>query len=402
MTEKNKADLVREYLEKNPNAQAKEAIEYFKLQSIELTSSYFRGIKSRLNKKGIDKPKSKNTKPLAKKNKQATAKYPRHGLEKSLRIPTGIMEQNAGKECTEKQSADFINVKFNKGPFSSELSSCIKYGLLERPRAGYLKLTDLAMQILRPKNKDDELNGLRNAVLLAPDISTVYEHYRGENLPDTTFFNNTLADTFKIPAGNISDFSAIFFDTLKFVKLIDNHGDKYRIIDFLNESHISASSDKRLKNISKNVKVSSEDTCFVMMPFSAPFGDYYSLIYKPAIEKAGLKPVRADDDIFSTGKIIDQIWKGINESKVLVAELTSRNANVFYELGLAHALNKPVVLVSSNEDDVPFDLHHIRVIYYDKNDPFWGQKLLDKVAENVISAIKHPEEALFQTTITKS
>jgi hypothetical protein len=41
-------------------------------------------------------------------------------------------------------------------------------------------------------------------------------------------------------------------------------------------------------------------------------------------------------------------------------------------LGLAHALEKPVVLVSSNEADVPFDLQHIRVIYYDVNDPFWG------------------------------
>ena len=38
--------------------------------------------------------------------------------------------------------------------------------------------------------------------------------------------------------------------------------------------------------------------------------------------------------------------------------------------GLAHALKKPAVLVSSNEDDVPFDLHHIRVIYYDSSDPF--------------------------------
>ena len=58
---------------------------------------------------------------------------------------------------------------------------------------------------------------------------------------------------------------------------------------------------------------------------------------------------------------MDQVFTGISAAKVLVAELTMRNPNVFYELGLAHALKKPVVLVSSNEDDVPFDLHHIRV-----------------------------------------
>jgi hypothetical protein len=96
---------------------------------------------------------------------------------------------------------------------------------------------------------------------------------------------------------------------------------------------------------------------------------------------------------------MDQIWSGINAAKVLVAELTSRNPNVFYELGLAHALKKPVVLVSSNAEDVPFDLKHIRVIYYDVMDPFWGQKLIDKVAENIVSAIKNPEEAIFQRAL---
>jgi hypothetical protein len=99
---------------------------------------------------------------------------------------------------------------------------------------------------------------------------------------------------------------------------------------------------------------------------------------------------------------MDQVWSGINAAKVLVAELTTRNPNVFYELGLAHALKKPVVLVSSNAGDVPFDLKHIRVIYYDVTDPFWGTKLLDKVAENILSAIQNPEEAVFKGGVTRT
>jgi len=146
-----------------------------------------------------------------------------------------------------------------------------------------------------------------------------------------------------------------------------------------------------------SVEIKTGESCFVMQPFAAPHGDYFEKIFKPAINKTGLKPVRADADIFATGKIIDQIWRGINGAKVLVAELTTRNANVLYELGLAHALKKPVVLVSSNQSDVPFDLKHIRVIYYDLNDPFWGTKLIDKVAENIISALNNPEEAIFKT-----
>ena len=70
---------------------------------------------------------------------------------------------------------------------------------------------------------------------------------------------------------------------------------------------------------------------------------------------------------------------------------------MFYELGLAHALKKPVVLVASTEGDVPFDVRHIRVIYYDKDDPFWGEKLMKKIAENIESAINNPEEAIFNS-----
>jgi hypothetical protein len=178
-------------------------------------------------------------------------------------------------------------------------------------------------------------------------------------------------------------------------KLIEKAGDKFRVLDISSDKSISGfDSATELKKLSKAAAISSTDSCFVVMPFSAPLGDYYSKIYEPAIRKAGLNPVRADDDIFGTGKIIDQIWTGILASKVLIAELTSRNPNVFYELGLAHALKKPVVLVSSNEQDVPFDLKHIRVIYYDKDDPFWGTKLIDKVAENILSAIANPDEAV--------
>jgi hypothetical protein len=169
------------------------------------------------------------------------------------------------------------------------------------------------------------------------------------------------------------------------------------VLDVSTEVEPQEQAAQRLKKLGASVAVKAGETCFVMQPFASPHGDYYEKIFKPAIDKTGLKPVRADADIFGTGKIIDQIWRGINAAKVLVAELTTRNANVLYELGLAHALKKPVVLVSSNQPDVPFDLHHIRVIYYDVTDPFWGAKLIEKVAENILSAIKNPEEAIFKT-----
>jgi hypothetical protein len=124
----------------------------------------------------------------------------------------------------------------------------------------------------------------------------------------------------------------------------------------------------------------SSGTCFVLMPFKEPFDTYFSVIYEPAVIAANLK-ARRGDSLFRPSPIMADIWQMIQSAKVLVAELTGKNANVFYELGLAHALGKPVVLVSETIEDVPFDLQPLRVILYDKSDPAWGVKLKDELVE---------------------
>jgi hypothetical protein len=337
-----------------------------------------------------------------KKNKDIFAtkivvpKYPRHSLDVVLRIPKAILDQNAGKECSDEESAEFLGIKYNRGPYAVELSSAIKYGLLERPSPGHLAVSEIAKKILRPQDAEEELVGLREAVMRAPEISSVYSHYRGENLPDPQFFDNALVDKFGIPREKAGEFKTIFFDSLNKAKLIEEHDGKRRILDVSGDLPTAPTALQGARKPTKSVAFDSSETCFVMMPFASPLGGYYEKVYKPAIEKAGLKAVRADTEIFGAGKIMDQVWSGINSAKVLVAELTARNPNVFYELGLAHALKKPVVLISSNEEDVPFDLKHIRVIYYDVTDPFWGTKLLEKVAENILSALQNPEEAVFR------
>jgi len=287
------------------------------------------------------------------------AKFPRHSVGKALRVAAAILEQNAGKPCTAAEAAAFVGVGTG-GSFNVEIGSATKYGFLERPQTGKLQPTTLAKRILRPQSSIDELEGYREAVLQAPDIAEVYKHYRGENLPDDQFLKNTVVETYNIPADNFLEFKQVFIESLETAQLLTKHGEKIRVVDVSADESTTSVPSERIKKLGKSANISANDSCFVMQPFAPPLGDYYDKIYKPAIEKAGLKSVRADADIFGTGKIMDQVWEGINAAKVLVAELTSRNPNVFYELGLAHALKKPVVLVSSREEDVPFDLQHIR------------------------------------------
>lgn len=320
------------------------------------------------------------------------ANFPRHTLERALRIPKAIIEQNASREATQGEVAKWLGVG-DTGPFRVEVSSSIKYGLVDRPSPGKLAPTDLAKRILRPQKEGEEIEAKREAVLKAPVFSDVYKHYRGEYLPDPKFFDFALTDTFEVPGEKISEFKSLLTDALEYAGLVEKKDGKTRLLD------VSGGVGSRLDATGKIAPLAparaGTSSCFVMMPFAEPIGTYYAKIYEPAIQKAGLRPVRADASIFGTGKIMDQVWTGIEAADVLVAELTDKNPNVYYELGLAHAMKKPVVLVSRNEQDVPFDLQHIRVIYYDTNDPFWGEKLINKVAENILSALKNPSEATF-------
>ncbi len=104
--------------------------------------------------------------------------------------------------------------------------------------------------------------------------------------------------------------------------------------------------------------------CFVLMPFSDLLQPLFDDHIRPIIEKKGLRCERADD-IHGTTLITHDIWEYINRARFLVAELTDRNPNVFYELGLAHAISKDVILLTQSMDSVPFDLKALRCICYE-------------------------------------
>lgn len=104
--------------------------------------------------------------------------------------------------------------------------------------------------------------------------------------------------------------------------------------------------------------------CFVLMPFADESRPIYDDHIVPAIQQAGLRALRADD-IFNNRQIIEDIWEHINRARVVVADLTGRNPNVYYEVGISHTVGKDVILLTQAIDDVPFDLRHIRVITYE-------------------------------------
>ena len=133
-----------------------------------------------------------------------------------------------------------------------------------------------------------------------------------------------------------------------------------------------------------------ENSCFVIMPFAPTFQTQYERVIRVAVEAAGLRCVRADA-IYSKPRVMADIWKVLRASRVVIAELTGKNTNVFYEVGLAHVLGKPVIIITRNEDDVPFDLKALRYIYYNTDDPFWGENLKITLTNMLRNLLKEKE-----------
>jgi hypothetical protein len=109
-----------------------------------------------------------------------------------------------------------------------------------------------------------------------------------------------------------------------------------------------------------------EDLCFVLMPFKELFDTIYEDHIKPTVERLeghSLRCRRADD-IYRVGPFMDDVWEQTCRARFLIAELTGRNPNVFYELGIAHTVGKKVIMLTQTMEDVPADLRHHRVIPY--------------------------------------
>ena len=110
---------------------------------------------------------------------------------------------------------------------------------------------------------------------------------------------------------------------------------------------------------------------FVLMPFAEEFDDVYHII-RDAVESVRLATsttiecYRADD-IDDPGKISEQVLSAIRSSDLVIAELTGSNPNVMYELGFAHALEKPAIILNQAVHNSPFDVKDFRQITYDRN-----------------------------------
>lgn len=132
---------------------------------------------------------------------------------------------------------------------------------------------------------------------------------------------------------------------------------------------------------------------FMVMPFRKRYDAVYSNIIQPLAADLNLTIKRGDDFTSVTGAIMQEVWAALNACRLVIADTSEDNPNVYYELGIAHTLGKPAILLTQAKDfeQIPFDIRHLRFIVYEDSIP-GAEKLEQDLRHAIVWLLNDLEE----------
>lgn len=133
-------------------------------------------------------------------------------------------------------------------------------------------------------------------------------------------------------------------------------------------------------------------TFFVAMPFDEDLKPVFDISIAPAVREVGQMLghsliARRADNIFSGHTIMNKVWSAIFGCYAVIVDCTGRNANVFYELGMAHTVGKTCIIIAQSRDDIPFDITQFEYLTYD-NTPRGLADLKNKLSIKIEAMVK--------------
>src|SRR5205809_6035304 len=155
----------------------------------------------------------------AKKRSGARRKFPATTLEEALRVPMAIKQYNAGNAWTPKEVANALGVSFSTDKFYYVTASSRDYGLTAGSRdTAEIALTDLGRALVYPTSAEEEATAIRTALFNVEVFKSVFEYYKGQELPDIKYLSNTLETQFKLPRDLHSAFYNFYTANCLFLK----------------------------------------------------------------------------------------------------------------------------------------------------------------------------------------
>ena len=317
-----------------------------------------------IEKQGEDANKKKRTaKPIK--------KFPNYTIEEALKIPSLIKSNNSGNPWDTEQLALALNVKKGGNIFYYMTAASRDYGFTSGTRdTTTVTLESLGRKYVYAQSTDEVRSSIEAAFNNIELFKQVHDYYKNGEPADDTFFRNALINTFKIDESFLDDFIRIYKENVKF--------------SFSSEQPTLSENPTIQQSKSDKTRDISVNKIFVIMPFTEkteyyPKGFFIEVLkqlIEPSAEKAGCIAETADRD--GSDIIHSTIIQAINKAPIILADLTEHNPNVLFELGIAIALKKPVVLIKTENTGQIFDIDNtIRVFSYNQN--LWTSTLINDI-----------------------
>ena len=318
--------------------------------------------------------------------------YPVGPLEEAIVLAQEIYRLGAGEKV---RRLNLFN-SLGKSPDSSTsrlmITNSNKYGFTKGGyQADFLELTEKGKVSVSGENSP--VLSLKAKFELGVDDIPVYkylyEKYSGNKLPVISVISDLLIEQFKdITNNEANEFVETFIVNIKYLGLLQNIAGAERLITLEHALEKIPHVDRSVRDSNRTIDLIQIDSadksvitygdfdniCFYITPIGAEDSEFrkhsdlfLENIIIPAIQGFNLKVVRADQ-IDKPGTITNQIIEYILKSKLVIADLSFHNPNVFYELALRHTCRLPTVQIIRKADFIPFDLSHSRTIQIDTTD----------------------------------
>jgi hypothetical protein len=359
------------------------------------------------------------TKEAATKRQRRTSLFPASSFEESLTIPNAIQKHAAGQKVRRLTLFDQLQKSPDSGPSRQLITNANKYGLIRgNYNADYLELTPEGAKATSAELSPREITEIRFKLAIdgIPPFKAMYENLKGNRLPAISILED-LAREQGVPDEDAKECVEIFIVNAKYLGLLKPIAGAERIIAIEHVlEELGQIGDKNTASIGKGdadvvrapvtnaappANTQYEQVCFYISPIGDDGSEhrihsdlFLGSLIEPALEEFKLKVVRADK-IGKPGMITAQIIEYILKSKLVIADLSFHNPNVFYELSLRHVCRLPTVQIIRRCDHMPFDLDQFRTIQIDTASIFTMvpnlQSYKAEIATQVRAALKDPD-----------
>ena len=353
-------------------------------------------------------PSSKAETALRKKRSQRS--FPASTFEEPLEFARAIFRIGSGQPVKRLTLFDQLGKSPESGGSRQLIVNAGKYGLTR----GGVQADNIELTPEGQKAVDEQVTRREQArvwtelaITRIEPFQKLYDKFVGNKLPAHAVLIDAAKDA-GIEPEHAAEAVDTFVVNLRFAGLLKTLSGAERIIslDMLLSELPAASSPSSLPSpsvpsgsIITSEHAQFESTCF----YIAPIGDegseprkhsdlFLGSIVEPALEQFGLQVIRADA-IDKPGIITRQIIDYIMRSRLVIADLSFHNPNVFYELALRHAIKLPIVQLIRSTDRLPFDVNQMRTISIDTTDIYSLVPRIDSYRAEVANQVRRALEA---------